>query len=74
MRTEEEKGYYQAEVAKKTNAKLAQEEYLWLCQNLSDLAPKSLSGYTRMKNSKSANYQKIVSAANEAGYQIVDNI
>lgn len=74
LRTKEEKEYYKSEVAKKTNAKLAQEEYLWLCQNLPDLAPKSLSGYTRMKNSKSTNYQKIISAANEAGYRIVDNI
>lgn len=74
LRTKEEKEYYKAKVAKKTNAKLAETEYLWLCQNLPDLAPKSLSGYTRMKNSKSANYQKIVSVANETGYQIVDNI
>lgn len=74
LRTKEEKEYYKAKVTKKTNAKLAEAEYLWLCQNLPDLAPKSLSGYTRMKNSKSTNYQKIVSAANETGYQIVDNI
>ena len=74
LRTKEEKEYYKTDIAKKTNAKLAETEYLWLCQNLTDLAPKSLSGYTRMKNSKSKNYQKIVSAAEEAGYQIVDNI
>lgn len=74
LRTKEEREYYKAKVTKKTNAKLAEAEYLWLCQNLPNLAPKSLSGYTRMKNSKSTNYQKIVSAANEAGYQIVDNI
>lgn len=74
LRTKEEKEYYKTDVAKKKNAELAETEYLWLCQNLPDLAPKSLSGYTRMKNSKSKNYQKIVSAAEEAGYRIVDNI
>ena len=74
LRTKEEKEYYKNKVTKKTNAKLAENEYLWLCQNLPDLAPKSLSGYTRMKNSKSTNYQKIVSAAEKVGYQIIDNI
>ncbi len=74
LRTKEEKEYYKSEATKKANAELAKTEYLWLCQNLPNMAPKSLSGYTRMKNSKSANYQKIVSAAKEAGRQIVDNI
>lgn len=72
LRTKEEKEFYKAEVIKQTNAKLAKTEYLWLCQNLPNIAPKSLSGYTRMKKSKSVNYQKIVSAAKDAGFQIAD--
>lgn len=74
LRTKEEKEYYKSEATKKANSELAETEYLWLRQNLPNIAPKSLSGYTRMKSSKSANYQKIVSAAKEAGYPIVDNI
>ncbi len=35
-------------------------EFLWIQKNLPDLCPKSLSGYSRMKNAKSKSYQKII--------------
>lgn len=33
-------------------------EYEWICEHLSDIAPKSLGAYTRMKRLNSAKYQK----------------
>lgn len=47
-----------------------EDEYYWIYENLPDLAPKSLSGYTRMKNSNSKNYQKIVEEAKKIGHKI----
>lgn len=40
-------------------------EYKWIQENLPDICPKSYSGYMRMKNGDTKNYQKIVSAAAE---------
>lgn len=45
-------------------------DYLWIVDNLPDIAPKSLAGFRRMKNSNSTNYQKIVRCAAEKGYEI----
>lgn len=42
-------------------------EYYWLEEFLPDLCPKSLSGYSRMKNSNSKSYQKIVQEAEKMG-------
>ena len=47
-----------------------QDEFEWITDNLPDIAPKSLSGYKRMKNSNSKNYQNIVSKAKEKGFMI----
>lgn len=49
---------------------LIQTEYDWITDNLPNIAPKSLSGYKRMKNSNSKNYQNIVSKAKEKGFVI----
>lgn len=49
---------------------LEEQEYDWLSKNLSEIAPKSLSGYRRMKHSNSKNYQKLVEKAKEQGYKI----
>ena len=46
-------------------------EYYRIKYILPEIAPKSLSGYTRMKNSKSENFMKIVNAAKEKGIIIV---
>lgn len=47
-----------------------EKDYAWILNNLPDLAPKSLSGYSRMRNSNSANFIKIKKAAAEKGYEI----
>lgn len=47
-------------------------EYAWLCLNLPELAPKSMSGYTRMKNAKSKNYIKLKKHAKELGKELQD--
>lgn len=47
-----------------------QEDYEWITKHLPDIAPKSLSGYSRMKNSNSKNYQKLQKAALKKGRKI----
>ena len=69
-RTPEEKEMYEAEVAKAEALAKARAEYEWICANLPDIAPKSLSGYSRMKNGNTANFQKLVEAAKSQGYII----
>lgn len=69
-RTPEEKAKYAAEIAKAEAQARSRAEYEWICNYLPELAPKSLGGYTKMKNANSANYQKIVAAAKSKGYTI----
>lgn len=69
-RTPEQKEVYEAEVAKAEALAKARAEYEWICANLPDIAPKSLSGYSRMKNGNTANFQKLVEAAKSKGYTI----
>ena len=45
-------------------------EYNWICYNIPEFAPKTLSGYTRMKNSKSKKYLELKQKAMEAGYEL----
>lgn len=45
-------------------------EYYWIQENLQNLCPKSLSGYSRMKNVNSEKYQKIVKEAAKMGKKI----
>lgn len=45
-------------------------DFAWLQSNLPALCPKSLTGYRRMKNQNTKNYQKIVAAARGMGYEI----
>ena len=49
-------------------------EYDWITENLPQLAPKSLGGYTKMKHSNSKNYQRIKKEANLKGMILDDNI
>lgn len=69
-RTAEEQKLYEEERQKKILKRRNEIEYSWICENLPDIAPKSLSGYSRMKNSNSANYQKILSLMKEKGFEI----
>lgn len=46
------------------------QEYEWISENLPEIAPKSLTGYRKMKHSNSKNYQRLVEKAKEQGYEI----
>lgn len=61
---------YDEYIAKISEENKNRTDYYWICENLPDLAPKSLSGYMRMKNSNSKNYEKLVNAASAKDYII----
>ena len=72
-RTEEQRKRYEEYLQYEANLKrteLASEEYKLIVEKLPDLAPKSLSAYSRMKNSKSASFQRIAEAASQKGIKI----
>lgn len=69
-RSSEEKKKYDAILKKQLSSNDNEEEYYWLYEHLPEIAPKSLSGYSRMKNSKSKNFMKIVAEAEKLGYKI----
>lgn len=70
IRTISEKQLYETEKQNKLLKEQTKVEYSWLCENFPDIAPKSLSGYSRMKNSNSANYQKILLLMKEKGFDV----
>lgn len=45
-------------------------EYKWIQENLPEICPKSYSGYMRMKNGNTKNYQKIAAEAKKLGKNI----
>lgn len=49
---------------------LSKKEYSLVCKTLPELAPKSFSGYSRMKSMNTKNYQKILSLMIEKGIEI----
>ncbi len=69
-RTNEQKSSYEQHKIEKIQQEKDKQDYDWLCEYLPKLAPKSFSGYRRMKNTKSKNYLKIVEAALENGRTI----
>lgn len=70
MRTDEQKAYYETEKNEKLQQEKDKQDYDWICEHLPEVAPKSLSGYRRMKSAQSKNYIKIVGEAQEMGYSI----
>lgn len=50
--------------------KIEREKYKWLQDNLPEICPKSFSGYMRMKNANTKNYQKIAAEAKKLGRNI----
>ena len=46
------------------------EQYYWLLENMPEISPKSFGGYRRMKNMKSATYQKINEEVNKKGFEL----
>lgn len=69
QRIAREKKKYNEEHMIETEAKrgAAKREYKWIQENLTDFCPKSFSGYMRMKNADTKNYQKIVAEAKKLG-------
>lgn len=70
-RSKAEKEQYEAEQKAQKDLIKDRADYDWIWENLGDIAPKSFSGYRRMKNSNSANYQKICEFAKQKG-RIID--
>lgn len=69
-RSAKEKQEYKEMIKETQEAEQNSIDYDWVWENLPDIAPKSLSGYIRMKNSNSKNFQKLQAAAKEKGYTI----
>lgn len=67
-RTTELKKTYTAQKEESASKAKNKAEYDLVSKVLPDLAPKSLSGYSRMKTTKSTNYLKIVKAMRSSGY------
>lgn len=70
-RSSKEKEQYEAEQKSRCELVKDKEDYDWIWENLGEVAPKSFSGYRRMKNSNSVNYQKLCKIAKEKG-RIID--
>lgn len=58
-------------IAFETQRGIDKRDYEWLQENLPDICPKSYSGYKRMKNGNTKNYQIIVAKAKEMGREIL---
>ena len=69
-RSEEDKATFEHNMQYDQYKAATKQEYDYLYEHLPELCPKSLSAYSRMKNSNSANFQKIVAAAKEKGFEI----
>ena len=68
----QQREYYSAHIIEIENQRrIDKEDYKWLQVNLPDICPKSYSGYKRMKNWNTTNYQKIVARAKELGRNII---
>ena len=70
-RDDNEKVEYGKIVQETLRKNILQDEFKWITKNLPEMAPKSLSGYSRMKNSNSKNFQKIQQAAAKLGKTII---
>lgn len=69
--TKKEKLEYQARIVDpKIQEERDREEYYWLLENMKTVAPKSFSGYRRMKTQKTQNYQKIVYLVESKGMKM----
>ena len=64
----ERKAYYKRVIEPRKEKMHDKEEYYWFLENLPNNAPKSFSGYRRMKKNNTENYKKLISLALEKGY------
>ena len=69
-RTQDEKNAFDNYITEKNRKLTIKREYEHICKILPEHAPKSLGGYSRMKNLNSENYQKIKKLAEENGIEI----
>ncbi|MBQ7859215.1 MAG: hypothetical protein IJ347_03650 [Faecalibacterium sp.] len=69
-RTAEQKIAYEAKIVNEAQEEKDRADYAWLQQYLPDRAPKSYSGYRRMKNIQSKNYLALQKLAEEQGRHI----
>lgn len=69
-RSAQEKLAYDENLKTELEDKKNHADYDWIRENLSELAPKSINGYTRMKNSNSDNFKRLKLKASEMGYTI----
>ena len=67
-----EKAAYEKYASEMRLKKETEKEYFWILKHLPRIAPKSLNGYSRMKNSNSRNFQKIRKMAMEKGLEFAD--
>ena len=71
QKTKEDESRQEANMIERAKAKMKDTQTLqWLHENLPSIAPKSLSGFRRMRTTKSMNYQKLVEAAKALGKNI----
>ncbi len=70
MRTNEQKASYEKHKLEKAQQEKDKQDFDWLCEHLPEFAPKSFSGYRRMKNANSKNYLRIVEEALNNGRSI----
>ena len=68
---EKQQWYYDHIIEIEAQRGIDKRDYKWLQDNLPDVCPKSYSGYKRMKNGNTKNYQKIVAKAKESGRDIL---
>lgn len=69
-RTQEEIELYSQKQEQLWQKEANRADYEWICQNLPDIAPKSLSGYSRMKSNNTPNFQNLKQKAAEFGRKI----
>lgn len=70
MLTAEEKRMEDLDIEREVQRGIDKRDYKWLQEHLPDICPKSYSGYKRMKNGNTKNYQKLVALAKELGRTI----
>lgn len=66
-RTKKQKEEWEKKVQYEESYEADKENYYWCLEHLGAISPKSFSGYRRMKNTNSANFQKLKKAAKEQG-------
>lgn len=70
MLTKEERHMEDSDIEREVQRGIDKRDYKWLQENLPDICPKSYSGYKRMKNGNTKNYQKLAARAKEMGRDI----